>query len=218
VSLTVFPADTLATTNPTLIPRIWPLAGGIILDWVGVDIIAPVCTTTILLGSLIAATGVQVGNWRVLAGGYIVQGFGTALLDSCQQVFFHAFGQRQGLAFAFGLENAIASATSLASEAAAIPIRDSLGTNYVFWIPVAFCGCSSLLNFAYLYYAKYKMPAQYRVSTGRDRSKGSGNAKVLSLDSLWRLPWCFWVLPATQLLQSGAAGGFSVARADIIRL
>jgi hypothetical protein len=122
------------------------------------------------------------------------------------------------LAFAFGLENAIASATSLASEAAAIPIRDSLGTNYVFWIPVAFCGCSSLLNFAYLYYAKYKMPAQYRVSTGRDRSKGSGNAKVLSLDSLWRLPWCFWVLPATQLLQSGAAGGFSVARADIIRL
>jgi hypothetical protein len=70
--------------------RIWPLVGGIILDWVGVDVVAPVCTTTILFGSLIAATGVEIGNWRVLAGGYILQGFGTALLDSCQQVFFHA--------------------------------------------------------------------------------------------------------------------------------
>jgi hypothetical protein len=100
--------------------RIWPLVGGIILDWVGVDVVAPICTTTILVGSLVAASGVQIGNWRVLAGGYILQGFGTALLDSCQQVFFHAFGRRQGLAFAFGLENAIASATSLASEAAAI--------------------------------------------------------------------------------------------------
>ena len=197
---------------------IWPLVGGIILDWVGVDVVAPICTTTILVGSLVAASGVQIGNWRVLAGGYILQGFGTALLDSCQQVFFHAFGRRQGLAFAFGLENAIASATSLASEAAAIPVRDSLGTNYVFWIPVAFCGFSSLLNFAYLYYAKRKMPAQYRVSTGRERSQAGGARKLLSLESLWLLPWCFWVLPATQLLQSGAAGGFSVARADIIRM
>lgn len=154
----------------------------------------------------------------MLAGGYILQGFGTALLDSCQQVFFHAFGRRQGLAFAFGLENAIASATSLASEASAIPIRDSLGTNMVFWIPVAFCAFSSMLNFAYLYYAKRKMPRQYRVSTGRDRYQSGGARKLLSLDSLWLLPWCFWMLPATQLLQSGAAGGFSVARADIIRM
>ena len=201
-----------------LMASIWPLVGGIILDWVGVDVVAPICTTTILFGSLVAATGVQIGNWRVLAGGYILQGFGTALIDSCQQVFFHAFGRRQGLAFAFGLESAIASATSLASEAAAIPIRDSLGTKYVFWIPVAFCGFSSLLNFAYLYYAIRRMPPRYRVSTGKERAHGNGAQKLLSLESLWLLPWCFWMLPATQLLQSGAAGGFSVARADIIRM
>lgn len=195
------------------------MIGGILLDWVGVDVIAPVCTTLILIGSLISASGVQIGNWRLLAGGYIVQGFGTALLDSCQQVFFHAFGRRQGLAFAFGLESAIASATSLASEAAAIPIRDSLGTKAVFWIPVAFCALSSALNFAYLYYSKKRMPAQYRLTTGRQRAQAGGsNRKLVSLDSLWRLPWCFWMLPATQLLQSGAAGGFSVARADIIRM
>jgi hypothetical protein len=119
--------------------RIWPLVGGIILDWVGVDVVAPICTTTILVGSLVAASGVQIGNWRVLAGGY-------------------------------------------------------------------------------LYYAKRKMPAQYRVSTGRERSHAGGARKLLSLESLWLLPWCFWMLPATQLLQSGAAGGFSVARADIIRM
>lgn len=103
------------------------------MDWIGVGITAPVCTITILLGSTIAALGVNIGNWRVLVGGYIIQGFGTALLDSCQHVLFHALGRRQGLALAFSLENAFANATGATARAAAIPIRDALGTQWVFW-------------------------------------------------------------------------------------
>lgn len=85
------------------------------------------------MGSIVASLGVSRNNWRMLAGGYIIQGFGTALLDSCQHVIFHAFGRRRGLAFAFSLENAFANATGAAAKAAAIPIRDALGVEWVFW-------------------------------------------------------------------------------------
>ena len=202
-----------------LTDRIWPLIGGIILDWVGVDVVAPACTVIILIGSIVSASGIEITNWRLLAGGYIIQGFGTALLDSCQQVYFHAFGGRRGLALAFGLENAIANSTGLISEAVAIPIRDALGTKWVFWIAVIFCAASVIINTVYIWYAKKIMPAKYRVTTGRERAKALGDRKsILSLSSLFLLPWCFWMLPMTQLLQSGAAGGFSIARADIIRM
>jgi hypothetical protein len=103
------------------------------LDWLGVQTIAPLCTVTILLGSIVSALGVNLTNWRLLAGGYIIQGFGTALLDSCQHVFFHAYGGRRGLAFAFALENAFANATGASARAAAIPIQRALGTQWVFW-------------------------------------------------------------------------------------
>lgn len=189
------------------------------LDWRGVEFVTPICTVTILVGSLLTAIGCQAGNWRTLAGGYIIQGFGTALLDSCQQVYFHAFGRRQGLAFVFGLENAIASSISLAAEASAIPIRDNLGLQYVFWIAVAFCGFSVLVNGVYLFFAKRMMPEQFRVKSGKQTAAQKGaKPKLLSIEPFKLLPWCFWVLPMTQLLQSGAADGFSIARADMIRM
>lgn len=202
-----------------LVSSIWPFFGGIVLDWVGVETVSPACTSIILFGSLITAGGIRARNWQVVAGGFILRGFGTALLDSCQQVFFHALGGRRGLAFAFGLENAIAEAISLASEAAAVPIYQAHGLDVVFWIPVAFCAVSVIINFVYIWYAKKVIPAQYRPSSGRDRAKSdNASVKVISFASVWLLPWCFWMLPMTQLLQSGAASGFSVARADIIRL
>lgn len=200
-------------------PSIWPLIGGLILDWRGVEFVTPICTLTILIGALLTAIGAQTTSWRTLAGGYIIQGFGTALLDSCQQVYFHAFGQRRGLAFAFGLENAIASSIALASEASAVPIKDSLGLRYVFWIAAVFCGVSVAINWVYLGLMRRYVPARYRVGSGRARAARNGEkVRVLSLEPFRRLPWCFWVLPMTQLLQSGAADGFSIARADIIRM
>jgi MFS family permease len=45
-----------------------------------------------------------------------------------------------------------------------------------------------------------------------------GLEKKLSLRSLMQLPWAYWMLPMTQLLQSGAAGGYSTSFADIIRM
>lgn len=83
------------------------------------------------------------------------------------------------------------------------------------------------------------VPAEFRLRPARDdavvegvdalpttegekkKNKSKGRAKALlqtQWNTLFLLPWAYLMLPATQLLQSGAAGGFSYNSADIIRL
>lgn len=62
-----------------------PIVGGLILDWWGPNVVTLCCTSAILVGSVVAAAGVQVGLWRVLVGGHVLMGFGIAVLDSATQ-------------------------------------------------------------------------------------------------------------------------------------
>lgn len=64
---------------------VFPIVGGLILDWWGPNIVTLCCTSVILVGSVIAAAGVQIGLWRVLVGGHVLMGFGIAVLDSATQ-------------------------------------------------------------------------------------------------------------------------------------
>jgi MFS family permease len=64
---------------------VFPIIGGIILDWYGPNIVTLFCTNIVLVGSAIAAAGVQVGLWRVLVAGHVLMGFGIAVLDSATQ-------------------------------------------------------------------------------------------------------------------------------------
>lgn len=81
---------------------IFPLIGGMALDWYGYHIITICCTSTILLGTVVTALAPATGKWRVMVGGQILQSFGVAVLDSAQhKLFYHWFGTG-GLALAFG--------------------------------------------------------------------------------------------------------------------
>lgn len=64
---------------------IFPIVGGIILDWYGPNIVTLCCTSVVLVGSAIAAAGVTVGLWRMLVAGHVLMGFGIAVLDSATQ-------------------------------------------------------------------------------------------------------------------------------------
>lgn len=112
------------SASDAIVNSIWPIIGGIRLDWFGPNIIVlceftmPVqstlvidlmsgCTIVVLVGSVLAGLAVDLGLWRLLAGGHIFMGFGIAVLDSATQKFFyHLFGTG-GLALAFGLESAV---------------------------------------------------------------------------------------------------------------
>ncbi|KAH7376370.1 major facilitator superfamily domain-containing protein [Plectosphaerella cucumerina] len=198
-----------------------PIVGGLILDWWGPNVVTLCCTSAILVGSVVAAAGVQVGLWRVLVGGHVLMGFGIAVLDSATQKFFYHWFGAGGLAFAFGLESAVANTVSLVSGMVAIPIRDGTGWyGWTFWIPVFFCGFSLLVNVAYVCFERLAVPERFRLTPGRAlaaaAASGSDNKRRFSWNVLFQLPWAYLMLPATQLLQSGAAGGFSTSSADII--
>lgn len=64
---------------------VFPIIGGLILDWWGPNIVTLCCTSVILVGSIVAAVGVQIGLWRLLVSGHVLMGFGIAVLDSATQ-------------------------------------------------------------------------------------------------------------------------------------
>ena len=104
---------------------------------------------------------------------------------------------------------------------AAIPIRDGTGWyGWTFWIPVFFCAFSVIVNIIYVCFEHFTVPSECRLTPAR--AAAVSNKHLTKRNFSWKilltLPWAYLMLPATQLLQSGAAGGFSTSSADIIFL
>ncbi|KAI5478050.1 MFS general substrate transporter [Pseudohyphozyma bogoriensis] len=100
----------------SIINSVWPLIGGVCLDWFGVNTISLVCTSTIFVGTIITALAANTGIWRLMIGGQILAGFGTAVLDSSQhKLFYHWFGTA-GLAMAFGIESATSKLSGMGAS------------------------------------------------------------------------------------------------------
>ncbi|CAN8103341.1 unnamed protein product [Discula destructiva] len=210
----------IISSADAFVNTVFPIVGGMLLDWWGPNIITLCCTSVIVVGSIIAALATNLGLWRMLVGGHILMGFGIAVLDSAQQKFFYHWFGSDGLAFPFGLENAVSSTISLVGGMTAIPIRDGTGWyGWSFWIPVVMCVFSFAVNILYVLVERTMVPSRFRLTSERDRAITSEKLAVKKIFS-WRvlltLPWAYLMMPATQLLQSGAAGGFSVNSADII--
>lgn len=87
-------------------------------------------------------------------------------------------------------------------------------------IPVIFCGLSCAVNGLYLWYARRIMPSKYRLTSRKDQNPDLGRRRtfVLLISAIWMLPWCFWMLPMSQILQSGTVGGMQSSFNDIIRM
>lgn len=76
----------------------------------------------------------------------LIQNSSTSNISSILQFIYHWFGAG-GLAFAFGLENALSSTVGLVADMVAIPIRDSTGWyGWTFWVPAFFCCGGMLIN------------------------------------------------------------------------
>ncbi|KAL0942045.1 MFS transporter [Colletotrichum truncatum] len=207
----------------SFVNSIFPIIGGMTLDWWGPNRITICCTMIIFVGATVAAVAIHLEAWRVLAAGHVLMGFGTAILDQAQQKFvYHWFGAG-GLAFAFGLENAISSTVGMVAGMVAIPIRDRTGWyGWTFWIPAIFCGVSMAINIVYVFFERIFIPKHLRLTSARAKALAQNHKlnvkRVFSWRSLFGLPWQYLMLPGTQVLQSGGANGFGVSASDIIRM
>ncbi|KAF6799581.1 MFS transporter [Colletotrichum sojae] len=207
----------------SFVNSIFPIIGGMTLDWWGPNRITICCTTIIFIGASVAAAAIHLETWRMLAAGHVLMGFGVAILDQAQQKFvYHWFGAG-GLAFAFGLENAISSTVGMVAGMVAIPIRDKTGWyGWTFWIPAIFCGVSMAINIVYVFFERVFIPKHLRLTSARAKAVAANHKlnvkRIFSWKSLLGLPWQYLMLPGTQILQSGGANGFGVSAADIIRM
>lgn len=102
VFLSLVSASAELQLTPSSEQSIWPIIGGMALDWYGVNSGLLACTGVIFIGSVLSAVATNISSWRLMAGGKILQGFGDAVLDSAQRkLLYHYFGTG-GLAFAGG--------------------------------------------------------------------------------------------------------------------
>ncbi len=101
------------SASDAIVNSIWPIIGGLLLDHFGPNVIVLCCTGIVLVGSILAGLGVNLGYWRLLTGGHIFMGFGIAVLDSATQKFFYHWFGIGGLALAFGLESAVSRTVDL---------------------------------------------------------------------------------------------------------
>lgn len=207
----------------SFVNTIFPIIGGLALDYYGPNIITLMCTSVVFIGAILAALAIGLDQWRVLVGGHIIMGFGVAVLDTATQKFFYHWFGASGYAFAFGIESAVAETMGIIAGITAIPIRNGTGWyGWSFWIPVVICGFSLIMSIVYVLLERNVVPTQHRFTSARamqiDKEKGGNGRKIFSWNTLFLLPWAFLMLPATQLLQSGAAGGFGVSSADMIRM
>lgn len=65
------------------------------------------------------------------------------------------------------------------------------------------------------------IPAEYRLEGTRSRelaNTATGKKKKFHYKQLFNLPWAFWMLPMTQVLQSQAAGAFGASATDLITM
>ncbi|WVQ80631.1 hypothetical protein IAT38_002736 [Cryptococcus sp. DSM 104549] len=211
-----------------IVNSVWPLIGGICLDWFGINTITLLCTGGIFIGSIVAALAANTGLWRMMVGGHIMMGFGTSVLDSAQhKIFYHYFGAG-GLALAFGIEYATANLFLMCSGFSTIPIKDGTGWyGWSFWIPACLCLLSFLVNIYYVLWESRILPSHMRMPNGRAiaiAKRASGPIGVADETSIHprvvlAIPWAFWVLPMTQLFQSQAAyGPLSESATDLIMM
>lgn len=221
----------LGVTNPqfgvvssadSFVNTIFPIVGGIALDYYGPNIITVACTVFILIGALVAALSIGLGQWRVLVTGHIIMGFGTAILDSAQNKFYYHWFGTGNFATMWGIDSSFSSLVNLAAGMTAIPIRDGTGWyGWSFWIPVFFCGFSVAMTIVYIFFERRVVPQDKRLTTGRalaiDAETGGKGRRRFSWNVLFLLPWAYLMLPATQILQSGATRGFTTSAPDMIR-
>ncbi|OBR09642.1 MFS transporter [Colletotrichum higginsianum IMI 349063] len=109
----------VVSSADSFINSIFPIVGGMTLDWWGPNKTTICCTTIIFVDASVAAGAVHLESWRMLAAGHVLMGLGVAILDQAQQkvgIFasfvYHWFGAG-GLAFASGLENAVSSTVGM---------------------------------------------------------------------------------------------------------
>ena len=224
----------------SFINAILPIIAGIITDYYGPTYVSLICSTFIMIGTIVEASGAQSGSFFEFLGGEILMAVGTTSIMGCQMklytYWFHTSKQSgQGMiGFIVGLAIGMKRVYSTIGHQSAIPIKNATNKWYwAFWLSAILSAVSFISTVAYAiiehtFLKKTHVERQERVARAaivwpRKREARGALAYVRSnIDWFFRglkeLPASFWIMTLLQTLQAGAISSFESNSTDVIRL
>ncbi|GAA5915230.1 hypothetical protein JCM6882_003377 [Rhodosporidiobolus microsporus] len=220
----------------SLVNAILPVAGGVMLDYWGVEWGAFVSSCFVFLGSVISASGTNQSSFGLVMAGRIVLGFGSTIVETCTSKILAHFFQHRGLGFVYGFDISFGKLIVLAAKAAAVPMSTASDFwGWALWIPAIVCAVNMAQTVFYCWWIR-RLPAWAQIPTGRDLAlrrlarQAASDGGATSSTAPWRftflpdirrvkyIPRFFWLVILSQIMQAGVVGGFNGLSADIIRV
>lgn len=218
------------TSSSTLINTVWPFFLGVLIDMYGPSFIAVICSTCIVVGSLVLSLGASRGDFSMINGGEILLGVGNITIHMCQlKLYAHwfrgsALGGPGRLSFVTGLDVAIGRVFGLIGSLVPVPVYESTNKWYWgFWIGLIFSAFAWVLSMVYLIYER-TLPSRMRFAKAIDMKQWNQvpfwKRVVMFFQIFWRnvisVPAAFWILMLVQLLQTGAVATYGNNAVDIM--
>ncbi|KAJ7234159.1 major facilitator superfamily domain-containing protein [Mycena rebaudengoi] len=173
------------------------IAGGFLMDYVGVNWASMFCSVFVFVGSMVSALGSNFDSFKLILGGRVIMGLGSTVIEAAASKIQTHWFRKQGPGFVFGFDIASGKLVVLAAKACAIPC--------------IICFLNLLHNMVYVWWTS-TLPAWTRIPTGRAHRLGF----LPHIAPLKSLPRMFF-FTCTQILQAGVVGGFNGPSADTIK-
>lgn len=175
-----------------------------------------ICSTFIMLGAIISATGANQTQLGLVIGGRIIMGFGSMLIESAQLKLYAHWFQGSHLALVIGIDLAWSRVLSVISRATAVPMSMTNGWwGWALWIPAIITVANLVICIMYWAFER-RVPVQYRPPLGKDARIEEGKLKrAISFDTLHKIPRFFWLFAGIQVFQTSVVGVYSINLADI---
>lgn len=154
-----------------------PFFGGYISDVLGVKLMGVVFISLITLGQFVVSIGISIKDaptaWGVMWAGRTIFGFGGESLSVVQSAFVASYFQGKELAFAMGVNLALARIGSVVNDQASAAISSSYGVNYAYWVGFLVC-IISLIGMVVAYYMDVHADSRIRKNKGLPRLANQG--------------------------------------------
>ncbi|KAJ7492226.1 major facilitator superfamily domain-containing protein [Mycena latifolia] len=205
-----------------LVNSILPVAGGFLMDYVGVNWGSMFCAVFVFVGSMVSALGTNFDSFKLILGGRVIMGLGSTMIETAASKIETHWFRKRGLGFILGFDIAFGKLVVLAAKACAVPMRDAAPGfwGWALWIPCIICFVNLLMTAVYVWWTT-TLPAWTRIPTGRERAVAEGRVRrfgyLPDFTQLKYLPRLFFVFTCTQIMQAGVVGGFNGLSADIIK-
>lgn len=198
---------------------ILPFFGGYFVDLFGVRLCLLIFASLIAVGQVIFAFGLSIKSWPVILIGRLVFGFGGESLTVANSALLADWFKGKELAFAFGINLAIARCGSVINNIASPSLSQADGVVFASWFGAILCAGSVGAVLATLPVDKSfdKFRDSNSINTvGKDKVKSDEPENKISLRDVLSFRRLFWLLVVICILVYGCVLPFNNVASSLL--